>query len=552
MKNILVYYLIIFLFTACGSYNDANYQPSIVGDIEDNASWYSEFNSSGLLEMQVNIPVPNDFNCAPATNITAPSRACTLSDIDGDKSPYDTYEPQLHVDFSAADTSKSFLASMKQKGKSTRLAEQKSYRLKLDSKTKLYHKERKFQLDKHPFDNSRIRQIIFFQLFESIPNFTSLRTRFVHLQLQESNETNTTDLGLYTYNENYGKEFLINHGFNADDNLYKAQFFAFRMRKEFSLDIKGHALDEKTWEPYLEVERGKEQDKIVKMLEDLAQVTSQKEFDTFFRHYFNYENYITWIAINVIVGNHDTNSQNFFLLNPLKSEKFYFLPWDYDGADLDPKLSGKWEKGISNWWDVPLHKWFFRSKANREAIDAKIIEIYTNYINPKSVQNLVDRYKPIVEQFITKVPDSLSIKESNFVYDTAHLASWIDTNIQNYKESLCAPMPFWQVAKYNAQTHQLLLNWDEAEDLNGNRVVYEIKVANNYEFNTTIIDENISYGDVRDGTLYYTKDINLTSGTYYMRAIAYNENNRSCYQTGFDSIQPNEEIIPSVLQFEVQ
>ena len=32
------------------------------------------------------------------------------------------------------------------------------------------------------------------------------------------------------------------------------------------------------------------------------------------------------------MGNRDTVNQNFALYQPKDSDKFYFLPWDYDGA----------------------------------------------------------------------------------------------------------------------------------------------------------------------------------------------------------------------------
>ncbi len=40
----------------------------------------------------------------------------------------------------------------------------------------------------------------------------------------------------------------------------------------------------------------------------------------------------------ILTNNTDTTSQNYYLYNPINTENFYFLPWDYDyawGASLE-------------------------------------------------------------------------------------------------------------------------------------------------------------------------------------------------------------------------
>ena len=144
-------------FLSCSSYNDENHEPSISGDIVDSTSWYSDMNDN-VVEMIVKVPVPNDYQCKPYNDLNAPSRPCTLDDINNDNDANDDYAPILHVQMktdSFVPSNEVANASFKQKGKTTRDAAQKSYRIKLDSKTNLYAGERTFQLGKHFYDDSR-------------------------------------------------------------------------------------------------------------------------------------------------------------------------------------------------------------------------------------------------------------------------------------------------------------------------------------------------------------------------------------------------------------
>ena len=48
--------------------------------------------------------------------------------------------------------------------------------------------------------------------------------------------------------------------------------------------------------------------------------------------HFDRKNYVTWLAMNMVLDNRDTNSQNFLLYSPRNSATWTFVPWDYDAA----------------------------------------------------------------------------------------------------------------------------------------------------------------------------------------------------------------------------
>jgi len=549
---------LVLLLAGCSAYDDIDRTPSVEGDITDKLSWYNDIDDAKALRIDVDIPVPNDYQCAPYTDINATPRECTLADIDGDINPYDQYKPKLHVALYTDDFNQEMTvnASMKQKGKSTRETSQKSYRIKLDSKEELYLNERTLQLNKHAYDHSRVRNKLSFELFETIPNIPSLKTRFVHLFV------NNEDYGLFTHVEKVDDLYLKNRGWNEEDNLYKIQEFDFRMSDDLRLDKDGKPLDKDAFELRVELESGKEYRHFIKMVEDVESAT-QENFEKIFNKYFNRENYITWMASNIILGNKDTTSQNFFLYNPKFSDTYYFIPWDYDGISQDESKYSKWEHGVANWWSVPLHQNFLKIAKNREDLDTKVKELRAKYITDTIIKTKLAEYKKVVEPFLETVPDSKRLSVTDWQTEIDSLPQRIQQNIDWYNEEKGSPMPFWQIAKYDTDNKKLTLWWGDSYDLEGDKIVYDVELADNLDFNNSIVSEkNLELGDGKlqvpeasqeyFGTYYYQEDINLAPGIYYMRVTAKEKNNSSHWQYSFDKVITGDKYYFGTLAFEVK
>lgn len=547
-----VVYVLFFLFlSGCTSYNDVDKTPSIKGDIEDNDSWYDDMTDE-VLFMRVNIPVPNDFNCTDFNDTNGTLRPCTLADVNNDTDANDDYEPLLHVNMQTDDflSSPDFMnASFEQKGKSTRRAPQKSYRIKLDENISLYRKERTFQLNKHPYDDSRVRNKLAFDFFREIPHITSLKTEFVYLDINSS-EVNSSNYGLFTHIEKAGKEFLINRGWNEDDNLYKAQNFAFFLHEELAIDSKGKPKDPDLFDTRLEIERGKNHTVLDNMLHEVNDYSNN--FDDVFEKYFNRNNYITWMAINIVLANKDTVSQNFFLLNPINSDTFYFLPWDYDGMGRATEKYAKWELGISTWWEIPVHKRFLSIEQNRLELDAMVNTLRSVYITPENIQNKLNIYEQLISKYIARDPDADQLSYDRWQNELNILIPRIDENIANYQSQFGHPMPFWQEALY--EDGVLTLGWDRSVDLEGDIIEYELKVSASPDMNNSFIDEIVEEKSalVLENVVYKT-EIDLEPGKYYMRVISREVNNHEHYQIGFEaSVQIDDVYYDGVLEFEVK
>ena len=555
MKYFLVFFsALIFFLQGCGSYNDK--KPSITTDIHDNPNWYPAVTGNDILETFIKIPLPNDFLCKPYNDLNAAARPCTLADIENDKNPYDDYEPILHVNFQTQDYTIAYPnASMKQKGKSTREAKQASFRIKLDNNVPLYRRQRTFNLNKHFYDYSRVRNMFAFELFQSIPNFTSLRTQFIHLTIDDGNKTE--DYGLFTHVEQCDSLYLVNHGFSKRDNLYKAQEYAFSMTDALALDSKGKPINKAAFDAVLEMKNGKDRKKVIEMTQAVENAQTNEAFEEVFNKYFNRNNYLTWFALNILLDNKDTITQNFFLLNPALSDTFYFLPWDYDGIAFNRANAPKWSKGIANWWMSPLHRKFLMIKKNRDDLDKMIYHLRNTYVTDEKIHAMLDKYKPLVEPYVTRLPDSRYLYgqwETDFNFIRNDL---VPGSIKEYEETKGHPMPFWQYTeKINGKFY---IGWDESIDLENDPLIYSLQIASDPDFNNTIINENnvdkntsnIVIDPFTGSFLYQITDSSgLVKGhNYYMKVISREKNDSSHYQIAFNNEIANH---PGVLEFKFE
>jgi len=271
---------------------------------------------------------------------------------------------------------------------------------------------------------------------------------------------------------------------------------------------------------------------------------------------------LTWLAVNIIVSNFDTTSQNFFLLNPKYSDTFYFLPWDYDDAwgwdrqFHEPSNLPRWGKSISRWWDSPLHSKFFMVQKNRDDLDAMIHHLFDTYFTKAIIEQKVAEYKRLARPYVMNSPDfdelPLPFNDNNATRieqlwddECAILYNRIVENMNDYERLKGMPMPFWQDASYS--NNHLKLEWDESVDLEGDEIVYDVDFSQDVDFNTTII----SYRDYNSTVV--DRNITLNPGTYFLRVIAKEKLNPQHYQYAFDEYDDsNDNTHFGLYEFEVK
>jgi spore coat protein H len=456
-------------------------------------------------------------------NITTYDGVYTFAQVNSDTDPDDAFVPEVDAHFTADNYPDDGLitnSKVRLRGTSTRLAHQKSYRVKLTKGLSLWRRETTLQLNKHPYDLTRVRNKLAFDLFREIPHLPSLRTQFMQVTV------NGQDFGLFTHVEKMGKEYLDNRGLPTNGNIYKANDFTFRMVDALALDATGTPLDTAAFERVLELENDNgNHANLIEMLNAVNDAT--KPLADTFQTYFDRNNYIVWLATNILVGNYDTVSQNFALYQPKDSTKFYFLPWDYDAAfgfENQPDVLAKNnlyspdQLGIGNWWDVPLHHRFIQDIRNRNDLKLAVKEIYNTYLTGTKIQEKLDEYKALVEPLISHAPDLdylptvfSSDKENEWAAEYARLVTTIDTNYYRFLASLERPLPYWQDALVEGDL--LVLKWGEAVDLQNDPVTYDIQVATDPLFVNPVFSK----------TEYVGLNISIPrppAGKYFMRVTA--------------------------------
>jgi spore coat protein H len=422
------------------------------------------------------------------------------------------------------------------RGHSTREATQKSYQIKLYDSAGLWNEQKTINLNKHPYDLTRIRNKLSFDLFRSISDFTSLRTQFVRLHVKDltSNPEGQgfVDYGLFTHVEQPNKRFLESHGLDPNGNLYKAEYFEFFRYTDNIKNVDDPGYSKEEFEKILEIRAGNDNKKLIRMLDDVNNMNLNIN-DVIEKH-FDKENYLTWMAVNIITKNIDTNTQNFLLYSPLNSKKWYFLPWDYDGAWDDNHQTGKtireypdWEEsGISNYWGAELHRRFLKNPENLTALIKKVEEIRKS-ITKDFVHKLLMSYYPIVSNVAKSAPDAGNLQASVDNYDKEfwRLEELPEINVKNFYKNLEKPMPVF-LGDLHRENGKYELNWDYSYDFQGDDLKYDFDLAQDPEFKKTMI-QNHGIKETR-----VTLD-NLAPGTYYWRVLIIDSKGNS--QIPFDT-----------------
>ncbi len=498
--------------------------------------------------------------------ITKDTATYSFADVNADIDDSDAIVPEIDAHLvmdNYADDGKTKNATIRLRGHSSRLADQKSYRVKLAKDIPLWRGESTLQLNKHPYDLTRVRNKLAFDLFRDIPHLPSLRTQFVQVDIKNLNSTGVeyaaADFGLFTHVEKMGKEYLANRGLPTDGNIYKAEDFEFTLNDHLKIDaVTGAVVNKDDFEKSLSLEvENKNHKKLIEMLTALNDPSTN--FDAFFAKYFDKSNYLMWLSTSVLMGNRDTVNQNFALYQPKDSDKFYFLPWDYDGSlgfegqpDIkkENNLYSQWQLSVSNWWSVPLHKRFLQDPKHLAELKLAVDEVQSKYLTEAKIKAKLDGYKALVTPFIAANPDNtylptIAITSGDKVkeWDDEYLriATIVKNNRDVFVSSLEKPMPFYLAAEL-LDANLIRLGWDTAVDLQGDVVSYTVQVSTTPDFNSLVKNETTQATE-----LIIPK---LANGVYYLKVIAKDSKGNS--QVAFDRVDKSGKTYFGIYGFEVK
>lgn len=425
------------------------------------------------------------------------------------------------------------------RGQSSSLREQKNYKISVKDNKGQWNGQSTIALNKHVSDPTRFRNKLSYDLISGIDEIMGLRTTFVHLYVKDTTfggNNKFTDYGLYTQVEQLNKTALKAHGLDNKGHLYKINFCEF-YRYEDVIKLKDDPdFNIKEFEKILEVKGNDDHSKLIKMLEDVNDYS--KDFDEVLDKHFDIENLSYWMAYQILMGNIDTQSRNFYIYSPLNIDKWYIIPWDNDGSLRRTELNlagrsdnGGWEEGISNYWGNVLFKRALKSEKYVLALNRAIEEIKA-YLNYERVNEYVTTYASIVKPYLYRMPDIMyaPVTSGQFDYIVKNLASEIEANYLSYKESYEKPMPFF-IGLPKKTEKGLYIECEGAFDFDLENITYNIQIAKDYRFNNVVANfENILIPAV-------TIDM-LPKGQYFIKVTATNASGYT--QTAFDYYMTNE------------
>ena len=416
-------------------------------------------------------------------------------------------------------------ATVQVRGQTSSRNQQKNYKIKLKRNKGSWQGQRTINLNKHQTDGLRFRNKLAYDLIRGIPQLIGLRTQFVHLYVKDENGSEPdkfVDYGLYTQVEQLNGSGLKAHGLDSNAQLYKVNFFEFLLYEATITLEDDPDFDRVAFEKLLEIKGDRDHHKLIEMLQAVNDL--DRPIDQTLDTYFDRENLTYWLAFQILIGNTDTQSRNVYLYSPQNSQRWYFIPWDHDSAFFKKeyeieKFAGKtsWESGISNYWGNRLFQRALKSATFRQELDDAIQDL-KGKLNPDYLSQEVAKYQETVKPYVTKEPDSTHLGLTPSQYDevAAAIPKEIESNYQDYLDSLKKPMPFFIGIPEKDENGKLKVRWDAAYDLNGQKITYKVEVAKDFEFKEIIhTEEGI--------TLSETVLDMPEKGHYFARVTATNE-----------------------------
>jgi spore coat protein H len=357
-----------------------------------------------------------------------------------------------------------------------------------------------------------------------VDELMSLRTTFVRLFVKDTTAGENEpfrDYGIYTQVEQLNKTALKAHGLDNRGHLYKVNVCEFYRYEDILVLKDDPRYDLKKFEEILEIKGDDDHSKLIRMLEEVNDYSVPIE--EILEKWFDVENIAYWMAFNLMVGNIDTQSRNFYLYSPQNIDRWYILPWDIDGMlnRTEYQIVGRydyeeWESGVSNYWGNVLFQRCLRSELYRKALDEAVEDLRTNVLTPEVVDPYVTAYSTLLKPYVYSGRDLTYARLTRQQYDTVvgSINAEIADNYKRYKESFEKPMPFY-IGVPRAKDGGYVVEWDPSYDFDGEDVTYTVELATDYNYKNLIA--------IKTGLMIPTITFEkLPAGQYFMRVTAKN------------------------------
>ncbi|MFV0362708.1 MAG: CotH kinase family protein [Suipraeoptans sp.] len=489
--------------------------------LEEDKSIYSDEPDGSLYDVYISVfPTKsdegdmydfNDFDLHESRDHTYnPVLNCNIQIVDEDE----TLDPLTAIDNKNA--------TIRVRGNSARGDTYKSYKVKMSDEAATFFGQTTLNINKHSEDITKMATVLETRLLTQMDDITSFQTNYLRVWIRDTSEGDDAGFkyyGIYTHIEQPNKSYLEKRGLSSNANMYKARDFSFQQSEVLkNVDDPEYSLED--FETVLTIREGNNHTKLLEMIDAVNDY--EQDFQKVFDKYFNEENYLTWLAFNIIFGNTDIINHNFIIYNPDNSNTWYFMAWDFDGSlrfgDYESSLMKLPTslRGIQKLNQSVIHRRFFRLNGSVDKLTAKIDELIDTVITRENVEELVSVFKPSLEKTVIYEPDlgllDMTPDELNIYLD--NLYDGIEENVQIHKESLQYPMPMYVMDPEERSDGSIYFTWDASYSYQGRTIQYNVKIYSDYNMEEMVYEEN----NISDTFLEYKEG--LMDGIYYLYVTA--------------------------------
>lgn len=413
-------------------------------------------------------------------------------------------------------------ATIRVRGNTSRGAPYKDYKVRLDLGKGSFFGQTVLNINKDYYDITKVATKLSTDLLADLDDVTGYRSYFMRLWIRDASLPRKTQefeyQGLYVEFEPPNKAYFRVRGLSEPAALYKARGFSFYHNGSLR-DVDDPEYSQEAFEHNLGImEGGASHQNLLEMLEAVGDAS--RNFEEVFTEYFDEDNYLTWLAFNLLMGNEDIKTQNYLIYNPEGSRTWFFIHWDFNSSLLYGKYASNVPeslRGVQELMVSQLHRRYFQEiPGGIEKLDAKMRELLDSHITKERVTALVNAYKPALERAVTlgTAPDLQNYPlEQRFEY-LDNLYDGILHNYDMFKSSSQYPFSAYVHKPLRQADGSVRFGWNPFYSYQGRSVTYTIRV----------------YGDLQKSSLLFEKsgitetefllEDGLADGTYYLEVLA--------------------------------
>lgn len=365
-----------------------------------------------------------------------------------------------------------------------------NFKLRLKDSAGRYNGQSILNLNKAYGNPCRIEEKFAFDLFALPEEMMSLRTEFVLLYVKNaaSPDPEYESYGLYILTEQPDENYFLNRSLDAEGNLYKARNFDFTISEALT-DVDDEGYSKNSFEELLDIKQGQSHTALLSMTADVNNM--EKDIDSVVAEHFNRDNLLTYLGMNVLLGNEEEASSGYLLYKPAASAVWYILPEDMGEtmkAAADPEHYQVMNSGVSQFCGNLLYERFLQKPANREALTDRINEL-TERIGPDRVRELTDGYIPVLADFLTVNPDKGMLKASpdDIIRTVQNYYSVMLENRKNFLENIDRPEPVILLRAVSDEKN-IQLRWQKPRAILGEPPTYKVQVAADPDFKDILFE----------------------------------------------------------------